>query len=342
MIRARHSTPKSRILKRRTRSDATSMEDRDGSIWADGRLVPWREARFHVLAQTLHHGMGVFEGARAYMTDRGPEIFRLHDHTDRLFRSAHILQMEIPFTREELNAAHFAVLRANDLAACYLRPIAFLGGEVMGVSARGNSVHVAIAAWPWDGYLGAQGGERGVRVKTSSFVRYAANSALVHAKACGHYINSMLTNREAVTQGFDEALMLDGRGFVAEGSTENIFVLHGRRLSTPERSGVLEGITRSTLLTLAAEAGLEVIERTISRDEVYCADEAFFTGTAAEVTPIRELDGRRIGAGSPGPVTRQLRAAYLEVVTGRNPDHSEWRTAPLDEHAQVKARRRHT
>jgi branched-chain amino acid aminotransferase len=301
-----------------------SMEDRDGYIWYDGELVRWRDAKCHLLTHTLHHGMGVFEGVRAYETEHGPAVFRLQDHTDRLFRSAHLLQMRIPFSKEEINAAHFSVLQANGLAACYFRPIVFYGGEAVGVSAKGNSVHAAIIAWPWNAYLGADAATKGIRVKTSSHIRYPVNAALGHAKACGHYINSMLANHEAVQQGYDEALLLDSRGFAAEGSTENLFVVQGRTLSTPERSGVLEGITRDSVMRLARDAGIEVVERTIARDEIYGADEAFYTGTAAEIVPIRELDGRVIGAGVAGPVTLHLQATYMAAVRGLSAKYSSW------------------
>jgi branched-chain amino acid aminotransferase len=268
--------------------------------------------------------MGVFEGVRAYETDGGPAIFRLRDHTERLFRSAHILQMAMPFTKEQVNAAHFSVLRANQLTACYFRPIVFFGGEAVGVAAKGNSVHTAVIAWPWSAYLGADAAKNGIRVKTSSYVRYPVNAALGHAKACGHYINSTLANHEAVQQGYDEALLLDSRGFVAEGSTENLFVVHGNCLSTPERSVVLEGITRDTIMKLARDAGFEIIERTIARDEVYGADEAFYTGTASEIIPIRELDGRSIGTGGVGPVTARLQTTYFATVRGANEKYRDW------------------
>jgi branched-chain amino acid aminotransferase len=301
-----------------------SMEDREGSIWLDGMLVQWREARVHVLSHTLHHGMGIFEGVRAYETSDGTAIFRLQDHTARFARSAHILQIELPFDSNALNAAHLEVVAANAQRACYIRPIAFYGGERVGVSARGNTVHVAIAAWPWDAYLGADAKTEGIRVKTSSFSRHHISSVMVHAKACGHYINSMLANHEAVSQGYGECLMLDVHGYAAEGSTENLFIVRNGVLHTPESSAVLEGITRDSIMILARDMGMHVVERKITRDEIYCADEAFFTGTAAEITPIRELDDRRIGTGAPGPVTRSLQEAYSTTVTGRNPKRAGW------------------
>lgn len=303
-----------------------SMEDRDGLIWLDGELVDWRSARFHVLAHTLHHGMGVFEGVRAYPTDNGPAIFRLADHTARFFRSAHILQMPIPFTPTELDQAQSEVIAANGLQGCYLRPIAFFGGERVGVSAKGNRVHVAIAAWAWDAYLGADAKENGIRLKTSSFSRLAVASVTGKAKACGHYINSMLANHEAVQQGFDEALMLDPQGFVAEGATENIFLVKRNRIWTPDTANILEGITRDSVIALARDMGIEVLEKRITRDDVYTADEVFLTGTAAEITPVKELDGRRIGSGEPGPVTRSIQRIYFDTVAGRNPARSAWLT----------------
>ena len=305
-----------------------SMADRDGFIWYDGRMVPWREATTHVLTHTLHYGMGVFEGVRAYATARGTAVFRLQDHTDRLFRSAHIFGMKIPFSRDELNAAQLACVRENRLDACYIRPIAFYGSVAMGVAAKSNPVRVAIAAWPWGAYLGAEGLEKGIRVKTSSFTRHHVNIHMTGAKACANYLNSILANQEATTDGYDEALLLDPQGYVSEGSGENIFIIQNGALHTPDlSSGALRGITRETVITLAADLGMPVIERRITRDEVYCADEAFFTGTAAEVTPIRELDNRAIGSGRRGPVTARLQQAFFETVAGRSPAHQEWLTA---------------
>jgi branched-chain amino acid aminotransferase len=301
-----------------------SMEDREGFIWMDGRLVPWRSAQLHVLSHTLHHGTGVFEGIRAYDTDTGPAVFRLEDHTRRFFRSAHILSMKIPFAAEQIDAAVCKVVSANALRECYIRPIAFHGGEVMGVSAKGNSVHVAIAAWPWNAYLGAKAQSDGIRVKTSSYSRHHVNSTMVHAKACGHYVNSVLANQEAVQQGYHEALMLDTQGFAAEGSTENLFVIREGVVYTPEAAVVLEGITRDSIMTLARDRGLPVVEKRIARDEIYCADEVFFTGTAAEITPICELDNRAIGAGVPGPLTRTLQEDYFATVRGRNAVRKRW------------------
>ncbi len=301
-----------------------SMADRDGFIWQDGQLVPWREATTHVLTHSLHYGMSVFEGVRAYKTERGTAIFRLEDHTGRLFNSAHIFQMAMPYDKATINEAHKEVLRANNLEAGYLRPIAFYGSEKMGVSPKGAKVHVVIAAWPWGAYLGEDGLERGIRVKVSSYTRHHVNISMVRAKASGHYINSILANNEVTNEGYDEAMLLDPEGYVAEGAGENLFIVKQGKLFTPDLTSCLEGITRATVLQIAAELGLSVQEKRITRDEVYCCDEAFFTGTAAEVTPIRELDGRQIGIGRRGPVTAQIQARYFDVVNGRSAQHDDW------------------
>ncbi|MCX7673220.1 MAG: branched-chain amino acid transaminase [Thiobacillaceae bacterium] len=303
-----------------------SMADRDGLIWYDGRLVPWREATTHVLTHTLHYGMGVFEGVRAYATAHGTAIFRLEEHTDRLLRSAHILGMRLPYDKASLMQAQIEAVRANRLEAGYIRPMAFYGAEAMGISAKTLSVHVIVAAWPWGAYLGQEALERGIRVKTSSFARHHVNVTMCKAKANGNYLNSILAHREAEQDGYDEALLLDVDGFVAEGSGENIFIVRRGRLYTPDLTSALEGITRDTIIRLAAEIGLEVIEKRITRDEVYSADEAFFTGTAAEVTPIRELDNRVIGDGRRGPITERLQALYFDCVQGRAEAHRDWLT----------------
>ena len=303
------------------------MADRDGFIWYDGKMVPWREATTHVLTHTLHYGMGVFEGVRAYQTAKGPAIFRLRDHTRRLFRSAHIFGMKIPFTPEEIDAAQLACVRDNHLESCYIRPIAFYGSHAMGVAAKSNPVRVAIAAWPWGAYLGVDGLEKGIRVKTSSFTRHHVNITMTGAKACANSLNSILANQEATHDGYDEALLLDPQGYVSEGSGENIFMVHDGELHTPDlSSGALRGITRDTVFALAKDLRIPVIERRITRDEVYCADEAFFTGTAAEVTPIRELDNRQIGPGHRGPITAALQALFFDTVNGRNPERQAWLT----------------
>lgn len=303
-----------------------SMADRDGLIWYDGKLVPWREATTHVLTHTLHYGMGVFEGVRAYETPRGPAIFRLEEHTDRLLRSAHILGMKLPYDKATLMQAQIEAVRANGLKSGYIRPMAFYGAEAMGISAKTLSVHVIVAAWPWGAYLGQDALEKGIRVKTSSFARHHVNITMCKAKANGNYMNSILAHREAEHDGYDEALLLDVDGFVAEGSGENVFIVRRGKLYTPDLTSALEGITRDTIIQLAAEEGIEVIEKRITRDEVYSADEAFFTGTAAEVTPIRELDNRIIGSGRRGPVTERLQAKYFDCVQGRSEAHTHWLT----------------
>jgi len=279
-----------------------SMADRDGVIWYDGELVQWRDATTHVLTHTLHYGMGVFEGVRAYNTPDGTAIFRLQAHTDRLFDSAHIMNMPMPYSKEEINEATRAAVRENNLESAYIRPMVFYGSE------------------------GDEALELGIKVRTSSFTRHHVNITMTRAKSNGAYINSMLALQEAISGGADEALMLDPEGYVAEGSGENIFIIKDGVIYTPEVTACLNGITRGTVLTLAAEHGLKVVEKRITRDEVYIADEAFFTGTAAEVTPIREVDGRAIGIGRRGPVTEKLQKAYFDLVSGKTAAHAEWRT----------------
>ncbi|MDT8375213.1 MAG: branched-chain amino acid transaminase [Mariprofundaceae bacterium] len=301
-----------------------NFADRDGLIWFDGEMVEWREARVHVLTHTLHYGMGVFEGVRAYYADQGTAIFRLQEHTDRLFRSAHIMNMEMPFSKDEINAAQLAAVRENNLDSAYLRPMAFYGSEGMGLRADNLKTHVIVAAWNWGAYLGQDALEKGIRIRTSSFTRHHVNISMCKAKANGQYINSMLALSDALRDGYDEALLLDVDGFVAEGSGENFFMVYNGVIYTPELTSALDGITRATVIQLAQEEGYEVREKRITRDEVYVADEAFFTGTAAEVTPIRELDGRSIGCGSRGPVTERLQKKYFDVVHGRSAAHSDW------------------
>jgi branched-chain amino acid aminotransferase len=301
-----------------------SMADRDGFIWYDGKLVPWRDATTHVLTHSLHYGLAVFEGVRAYKTVSGTAIFRLKEHTDRLFASAHIYRMPMPYDKATLIEAHKEVVRANKLESCYLRPIAFYGSEKMGVSPRGALTHVAIAAWPWGAYLGEEGLEKGIRVKTSSYSRHHVNVNMARAKFAGTYPNSILANMEATEDGYDEALLLDVDGFVAEGAGENLFMVKDGVIYEPEIASALMGITRSTVITLAAELGYKVIAKRLTRDDIYIADEAFFTGTAAEVTPIRELDNRTIGSGSRGPLTAQLQSLFFDVVNGKVPAHADW------------------
>ena len=303
-----------------------SFSDRDGVIWFDGQMVPWRDAQVHVLTHTLHYGLGVFEGVRAYQTNRGTAIFRLEDHTDRFFRSAHILGMKIPYDAKTLNDAQIAVVKENGLASAYLRPLAFYGSEGMGIRADMLKTHIAIATWEWGAYLGEEGLEKGIRVRTSSFTRHHVNITMCRAKACGNYINSILALQEALSAGADEAFTLDSAGYVMEGTGENVFVIRDGVVYTPDLTSALEGITRDTVIRLIAESGLELIEKRITRDEIYVADEVFFTGTAAEVTPVRELDGRQIGSGTRGPVTQMLQAKYFDCVQGRDSQHDDWLT----------------
>ena len=303
-----------------------SFSDRDGWIWFDGDLVPWRDAKIHVLTHTLHYGLGVFEGVRAYNSVKGPCVFRLKEHTRRLFDSAHILGMEIPYEREALEDAQLEVFKANELDEGYLRPICFYGSEAMGLRAEGLSVHVAIATWPWPSYMEPEAKEKGIRVRTSSFTRHHVNITMCKAKATGNYINSMLALHEALESGCDEALLLDPEGYVAEGSGENIFLAKAGELHTPGLTSCLDGITRSTILHLADEIGINVVERSITRDEVYIADEVFFTGTAAEVLPVRELDGRKIADGKRGKLTHKLQQLYFDQVMGKRNAHPDWLT----------------
>lgn len=303
-----------------------SMADRDGVIWLDGEMVPWRDAKTHVLTHTLHYGLGCFEGVRAYSTANGPAVFRLQDHTDRLFRSAHILNLTMPFSKEELNEAQCAAVRENNLDEAYLRPMVFLGSEGMGLRADNLKVHVMVAAWSWPSYMSPEAKEKGIKVRTSSYTRHHVNITMCKAKANGNYINSMLALNEAISGGAEEALLLDNEGYVAEGSGENIFIVRDGVLHTPELTSCLEGITRATIIDFAKDLGLQVKERRITRDEVYVAEEAFFTGTAAEVLPIRELDGRTIGAGKRGPITEKLQSMYFDAVQGQLPEHGDWLT----------------
>ncbi len=304
-----------------------SFADQDGYIWMDGEYVEWRDAKIHILTHTLHYGVGVFEGVRAYSTDKGPAMFRLHEHTARLFASAHIMAMKIPYDMDTLNDVQCEVFRRNELESGYVRPIVYYGSEAMGLHAKTLKVHVSVAAWPWGAYLGEDAIQRGIRVKTSSFARHFVNSTMCKAKVCGHYYNSIMSLQEAESAGYDEALMLDPEGYVAEGSGENLFLVRKNKVYTPDLTSVLEGITRDTVITLIEEEiGMPVIEKRITRDEVYTADEAFFTGTAAEVTPIRELDDRTVGSGEPGEVTRRLQELYFDQVHGRREEHSDWLT----------------
>ena len=303
------------------------MADRDGKIWMDGELVDWRDAKIHVLTHTLHYGCGVFEGVRAYNTVNGTAVFRLQEHTDRLFNSAKILRMQMPFSKEQVNEAHKQVVKANGLESCYIRPLVWIGSQKMGVSPKGNQIHMMVAAWAWGAYLGEEGMQRGIRVKTSSFTRHHVNITMTQAKAVSNYSNSILANMEALDDGYDEALLLDASGFVSEGAGENVFVVKDGVVYTPDLSaGALNGITRNTTMAICKDLGIEVVQKRITRDEIYIADECFFTGTAAEVTPIRELDRVQIGIGRRGPVTEKIQNAFFDIVNGRNPKYAHWLT----------------
>ncbi len=304
----------------------STMADRDGVIWLDGEMVPWREAKVHVLTHTLHYGMGVFEGVRAYKTDKGAAIFRLRDHSVRLLRSAHILGMPMSHTAEELDEIQQAVVRENNLDSAYIRPMCFYGSEGMGLRADNLKVHTMVAAWECGAYLGEENMRRGIRIRTSSFSRHHVNVTMCKAKANGNYMNSMLALQEAISCGYDEAMLLDTEGYVAEGSGENIFLVVDGKLVTPDLTSALDGITRNTIFQLADELGIPVKEKRITRDEVYIADELFFTGTAAEVTPIREVDNRTIGNGGRGPITERLQSLYFDQVHGRRDERPEWLT----------------
>ena len=303
------------------------MEDRDGKIWMDGQLVDWRDAKIHVLTHTLHYGCGAFEGVRAYKTPKGTAIFRLREHTERLLNSAKILRMKVPFSIEQLEEAQKAVVRENALESCYLRPLVWIGSEKLGVSPKGNQIHAMVAAWAWGAYLGEEGMKRGIRVKISSYTRHHVNITMTQAKTVSNYTNSILANMEATDDGYDEAMLLDASGFVSEGAGENLFVIKNGVVYTPDLSaGALNGITRNTIFHICQDLGLKLVEKRITRDEVYIADEAFFTGTAAEVTPIRELDRVEIGCGARGPITEKIQAAFFDIVNGRNEKYAHWLT----------------
>jgi len=306
-----------------------SMSDRDGKIWMDGKMVEWRDAKIHVLTHTLHYGCGAFEGIRAYNTVNGTAIFRLEEHTERLFNSAKILRMHIPFSQKEIMEVQRDVVRANNLESCYIRPLVWIGDKRLGVSPKGNTIHLMVAAWAWGAYLGEEGLKQGIRVKTSSFTRHHVNITMTQAKAVSNYTNSILANMEVTDEGYDEALLLDSSGFVSEGAGENIFVVKNGVIYTPDLSaGALSGITRNTVFHIAQDLGIEVVQKRITRDEVYISDEAFFTGTAAEVTPIRELDRIPMGkddyVGTRGPITEKIQSAFFDIVNGRNPKYAHW------------------
>jgi len=308
-----------------------SMSDRDGKIWMDGKMVEWRDAKIHVLTHTLHYGCGAFEGVRAYNTVHGTAVFRLQEHTERLFNSAKILRMNIPFSQQEAMDVQREVVRANKLESCYIRPLVWIGDKKLGVSPKGNTIHLMVAAWAWGAYLGEEGLKKGIRVKTSSYTRHHVNITMTQAKAVSNYTNSILANMEVTDEGYDEALLLDSSGFVSEGAGENIFVVKNGVIYTPDLSaGALSGITRNTVFHIAQDLGIEVVQKRITRDEVYISDEAFFTGTAAEVTPIRELDRIPMGkddyVGSRGPITEKIQSAFFDIVNGRNPKYAHWLT----------------
>jgi branched-chain amino acid aminotransferase len=301
------------------------MVQKADKIWFDGQLVPWDEAQVHVLTHTLHYGVGVFEGIRCYTcTDGGSAVFRLEEHVERLFLSAKINEMVIPFTQDQISQAIIETLKANKLAEGYIRPLCFIGAGIMGVYPGENPIQTIIATWPWGAYLGDEALEKGIRVKTSTFARHHVNVMMTKAKTCGNYVNSVLAKREAIADGYDEALMLDTDGYVSEATGENIFIIRGGVIKTPSLGSILGGITRESLIILAEDLGYTMVEDRFTRDELYSADEAFFSGTAAEVTPIREVDRRTIGAGRRGPVTKALQDAYFKVLRGENPKYGKW------------------
>jgi branched-chain amino acid aminotransferase len=305
-------------------------------IWLNGKLIPWNDAKVHVLTHTLHYGTGVFEGIRCYKADAGSAVFRLKEHVDRLFASAHICQLDIPFTREQVSGAILETIRVNKIEACYIRPIVYIGYGAMGIFPKENPVDLAVAVWPWGSYLGEEGLKNGIRVKVSSFIRPHVNSTMVRSKTTANYANSLLAKREALKDGYDEAMLLDTDGYVAEGSGENVFIVRNGLIKTPPLTSILEGITRDTIMQLAQERGMRLAEERFTRDELYIADEAFFTGTAAEITPIREADNRKIGSGKPGPVTQELQAAFFDIVHGKDGRHADWLTSVYEKQPALK------
>ncbi len=302
------------------------MIDKTDKIWMDGKLVDWDKAKVHVLTHTLHYGLGVFEGIRCYKTEKGSIIFRLDEHIDRLFGSAHICMMEIPYSKEEIKSAIIETVKTNKLRECYIRPIVYIGYGFMGLYSKKNPLSVSIAAWPWGAYLGDEGIQKGIRVKISSFTRHHVNSAMTRAKICGYYVNSQLAKIEAIACGYSEALLLDTEGYISEGSGENIFIVRNNKIKTTPLTSILEGITRDSIITIARDNKIEIQEKLFTRDELYIADEAFFTGTAAEVTPIREVDGRIIGNGKRGKLTKKLQSIFFDIVKGKNRKYESWLT----------------
>jgi branched-chain amino acid aminotransferase len=302
------------------------MIQKTEKIWMDGRFVDWDNANVHILTHTLHYGLGVFEGIRCYDTKKGPAIFRLDEHIERLFSSAHIFLMEIPFSEKEIKDAIIRTVKVNKIRECYIRPLAYIGYGAMGLYPNENPVNVSIAAWPWGAYLGDKGLNEGIRVRTSSFIRSHVNANMTRGKVCGYYVNSQLAKKEAIADGYDEAVLLDTEGYVSEGSGENIFIVRKGKIKTTPLTSILEGITRNSIIQIAHDNKIKVTEERFTRDELYISDEAFFTGTAAEVTPIREVDGRVIGAGKPGEITKKLQSVFFDVVKGRNKRYESWLT----------------
>lgn len=292
----------------------------------DGAFVDWDQANVHILTHSLHYGLGVFEGIRCYETAKGPAIFRLREHVNRLFGSAHIFLMEMPFQPEEIEKAIIETIRVNRIQECYIRPIVYIGYGAMGLYPKGNPIKVAIAVWPWGAYLGEEGLNNGIRIKVSSFIRSHVNYNMTRGKVCGYYVNSQLAKKEAISCGYDEALLLDTEGYVSEGSGENVFMVRNGILKTTPLTSILEGITRESIIEVARREGIQVREERFTRDELYIAEEAFFTGTAAEVTPIREVDGRKIGEGKPGRITKRLQGIFFDIVKGKNRDFEHWLT----------------
>ncbi|HSB30922.1 MAG TPA: branched-chain amino acid transaminase [Candidatus Sulfobium mesophilum] len=302
------------------------MIKKSDKIWMDGKFVSWDDANVHILTHTLHYGLGVFEGIRCYKTGTGSAIFRLDEHVERLFDSAHIFMMKVPFSKEQIRDAIIETVKVNKMKECYVRPIVYVGYGAMGLYPKDNPIKVAIAAWPWGAYLGDEGLEKGIRVKVSSFIRHHVNVDMTRGKVCGYYVNSQIAKREAISCGYDEAVLLDTEGYVSEGSGENVFIVRNKRIKTTPLTSILEGITRDSIITVARDMKIPVIEERFTRDEIYIADEAFFTGTAAEVTPIREVDGRMIGDGRRGKITEKLQNIFFDVVKGRNRKYSPWLT----------------
>jgi len=302
------------------------MIPKTDKIWMDGKFVDWDNATVHVMTHTLHYGLGVFEGIRCYETPKGPAVFRLDEHVDRLFASAHIFLLEIPYSKDEIKEAILKTIKVNRMKSCYIRPLVYIGYGAMGLYPKENPIRVSIAVWSWGTYLGEKGLEEGIRIRTSSFIRNHVNANMTRGKVCGYYVNSQLAKKEAISCGYDEALLLDTEGYVSEGSGENVFIVRGGVLKTTPLTSILEGITRNSIIKIAEDAGIKTVEERFTRDELYIADEAFFTGTAAEVTPIRESDGRAVGEGKPGKITKKLQSIFFAIVKGENKKYKGWLT----------------